>query len=322
MGKICKKCGIVKNMDQFPKRLDSKDGCRNYCNFCKKKIDGIWMLERLESAKIRRLNMKEKLCNKCNLIKIVSHFYKNNISKDGYSCECKKCKSKYNQENRERILFQEKERNKKIETRYSNWRHNAKTRKIDWNLNIEDVINLPLICHYTGDVLTTERGFHNTVSLDRIDSSKCYSKNNIVLCCAVVNYMKLDMTIEKFINRCHDVVNLKNEKCKNESGLSKIEVKYILRNISNSKRRCKFKERDFEIDKDFIYSLSKYCYYTGERLAFESNKNNSASIERIDNNKGYTKDNTALCCKDINLMKRNLTKEEFKNICHKIITNC
>ena len=38
------------------------------------------------------------------------------------------------------------------------------------------------------------------VSIDRSDSSKDYTEDNVVLCCQAVNYLKNDYTIEDFNN--------------------------------------------------------------------------------------------------------------------------
>jgi hypothetical protein len=38
MKKICNKCFIERDINDFDKRKDSKDGCRNECKFCRRKI--------------------------------------------------------------------------------------------------------------------------------------------------------------------------------------------------------------------------------------------------------------------------------------------
>jgi hypothetical protein len=49
------------------------------------------------------------------------------------------------------------------------------------------------------------------VSIDRIESSKGYTKNNTVLCCQSINYMKNDYPIESFnlfFNSLQDALKL------------------------------------------------------------------------------------------------------------------
>ena len=45
----------------------------------------------------------EKKCKKCNVVKDVSEFYKRKVSKDGFRNECKLCRKKYNEENKESL---------------------------------------------------------------------------------------------------------------------------------------------------------------------------------------------------------------------------
>ncbi|MEE0616836.1 MAG: hypothetical protein UCP83_06055 [Intestinibacter bartlettii] len=50
---------------------------------------------------------------------------------------------------------------------------------------------------------TTKHGRTNTnVSIDRIDSSKGYTKNNIWLICSAVNFMKSNLNLEEFKQYC------------------------------------------------------------------------------------------------------------------------
>ena len=44
-----------------------------------------------------------KKCKKCNEIKELSKFHKNNTMKDGYVNKCKECRKIYNSENKDRI---------------------------------------------------------------------------------------------------------------------------------------------------------------------------------------------------------------------------
>jgi hypothetical protein len=82
----------------------------------------------------------------------------------------------------------------------------AKYRGIRFELTIEDLERLPLICHYTGMPLTMEPNSYYTVSLDRVDSSRGYTKDNVVFCCGFINRMKQELTVEQFIMACKAVV--------------------------------------------------------------------------------------------------------------------
>lgn len=87
------------------------------------------------------------------------------------------------------------------------WKYGAKQRKIEWKLTENYLKSVPMICHYTGETLTLEIGFPNTVSLDRIDSSLPYIKENVVFCCSIINMMKHDLNKNIFTEYCKKVTN-------------------------------------------------------------------------------------------------------------------
>lgn len=50
----------------------------------------------------------------------------------------------------------------------------------------------------------------------------------------------------------------------------------------------------------------KTCYYSGQKLIRENNHKNRPTFDRKDNSKGYTKENTVVCCHWVNQMKNDL----------------
>ena len=88
------------------------------------------------------------------------------------------------------------------------------------------------------------------------------------------------------------------------------------------------KKRGFEflITKEYAWSLYEKqngkCFYT--QLPINLNTRNysmTASIDRIDSNKGYIEDNIVWVHKDINIMKNKFSKEYFLMLCKKIVEN-
>lgn len=55
------------------------------------------------------------------------------------------------------------------------------------------------------------------------------------------------------------------------------------------------------------------CFYTGEPLV------NEISVDRYDNQLGYTKENIRLCLSYINIMKYTHTYEKFINACRQVV---
>jgi len=90
---------------------------------------------------------------------------------------------------------------------------------------------------------------------------------------------------------------------------------------------------DKEITIEYLWNLLEKqnfkCFYTKLpiKLTEERKKNNvnfskmTASLDRIDSKKGYTKDNIQWVHKTINLMKNNLLEKDFKNFCKLVYLN-
>lgn len=89
---------------------------------------------------------------------------------------------------------------------YRSYRKNARERGLAWNLSIEEFEGVAAQpCHYCGALATNTwgdndlyNGAWNYNGLDRIDSSKGYTPDNVVPCCTRCNYAKHDMTTAEF----------------------------------------------------------------------------------------------------------------------------
>ena len=97
---------------------------------------------------------------------------------------------------------------------FNKFKTNAKLRALDWEITLDDVADLyeeqEGRCALTGwDIVFPETGHHNisTVSIDRIDSSFGYLKENIQLVDKRVNMMKQKYSQEEFIMVCKAVAN-------------------------------------------------------------------------------------------------------------------
>ena len=94
--KVCHSCKIEKDIREFIKCKDYKDGLSYKCKSCLKESNDK-NKERLfqEHLKYQSENpVKKKVCLGCKLKKDVVEFCKNKRSKDGFSCRCKTCCSK------------------------------------------------------------------------------------------------------------------------------------------------------------------------------------------------------------------------------------
>lgn len=85
--------------------------------------------------------------------------------------------------------------------RFKVYKSSAKYRGWSFDLTFDQFVsfwNKP--CYYCGCAI-------DSIGLDRVDSNIGYVIGNVVPCCPVHNRMKSDMSKEKFLQSCRDVVN-------------------------------------------------------------------------------------------------------------------
>lgn len=79
-------------------------------------------------------------------------------------------------------------------------------------------------------------------------------------------------------------------------------------------------DRGIEFDLSFAHLKRilrrKTCYYTGRR--FSSSVQDYKTIERVDNDKGYTDDNTVCVCQEANQAKGSMTLGELEKMVKQI----
>jgi len=149
----------------------------------------------------------ECLCS-CETVKIIrgSHLTSGKIN----SCGCKTSD-----------LLSSK--NRKFEPRIASARKIYKTNYADGDLSFENFMILTqLPCHYCGDFPSNvhnrfigkttvkdslENGTFIYNGLDRTDSFRPHDTNNVVPCCSICNYAKLQMTTEEFKNWLFKIVS-------------------------------------------------------------------------------------------------------------------
>ena len=89
---------------------------------------------------------------------------------------------------------------------------NAKKRKIDFDITIEDVLKVYIdqgkVCSLSGiPIGWTRMDKSHNISIDRIDSDKGYTTDNIQLVYPKINMMKFTYSQDEFIDLCRLVSN-------------------------------------------------------------------------------------------------------------------
>ncbi len=156
-----------------------------------------------------------KRCSKCKEQKPKSEFSKTRTNKDGLSYVCSPCNRetsrKYRKDNSAEYYERQQRKREEAPTFISQMLYNATSRakKKGFDIDIDVAFLTELLeasdykCAVTGQTMTLlslnrKKANPFRASLDRIDSSKGYTKGNVRLVCWAVNQMKADRTEEEF----------------------------------------------------------------------------------------------------------------------------
>jgi len=126
--------------------------------------------------------------------------------KDCNSKQCLKYQSTKRKENDIRFV---------ANMRASEIRRKCKQKNIPYD---SDIRNLLLnqwekqkgLCFYSGRQMSISGDYHTNLyamTVDKIDPSLGYVRNNIVMCCRIFNAMKQNLNQQQFLNHCKEVLN-------------------------------------------------------------------------------------------------------------------
>lgn len=177
--------------------------------------------------------MITKKCASCNEVKTAENFYKNSQLKSGLHSYCKDCMRKKNQENgyalkasrkrdkrkREDPEYREKINKLKRQSRYRNYKTvlfksaqiRANKKGIEFSIIKKDII-IPEICPILKKPLKVgnKNNYSFSPSLDRLDNTKGYTKDNTIVISTKANRMKNSATLEElklFANWINETIN-------------------------------------------------------------------------------------------------------------------
>ena len=313
--KKCKgPCGSDKFLVEYSM---SKTGVFGYANKCKK----------CRSDERKKINFPkptegtQKCTGKCEKVLSISEFHGDKGSGSGLRSECKECykvTQKISQSSLTGFIMKILKDAKNNAKKKSNDK-----RTITFNITKEDIAELYEsqggLCALTNTPMTysvmkerSEEDSHilnpTNISIDRINPSKGYEKDNIQLVCAIVNRMKYDLTVSELLDWCKKVIkNTTDNKIKEiekdfnvktgfgpyESKLSEADTKkFIHYKYSTIIHNAKKSNREVTITEGDIFDLytkqNGLCNLTGHLMTI-SKDSNDISCDRIDPSKGYVK---------------------------------
>lgn len=217
LGRNCTKCFLFKPAKDFH-IVKGKLHCR--CKQCEKlrrnernfqsnieKYGEIEAIKRVELlAHKKTVQPGCKLCYRCRKEKSLDDFNQTTTTKDKKSSYCKSCAS-------EMIKFyRQQSPGHRLAVSMNTAKQSARKKELPFELSTELLISLwekqNGLCYYSGtEMIFDGSGKPESVSIDRIDSSSGYIPDNVVLCCAYINKMKSDQSIEIFTHWCSLIVN-------------------------------------------------------------------------------------------------------------------
>lgn len=203
----------------------------------------------------------------------------------------------------------------------------ARNRRIEFNVSIEEINDL--FQQQNGTCALSGLDIHliphkETASLDRVDSSKAYTVDNIQWLHKDVNKIKSDLSISQFYYYCQLVSNPLIPNIKLQTNI--IYCSFWKNILYNANKRNK----DFTISKEDAIEIynnqNGICYITGIPITLPlnfkefRNKTFTASLDRINNAEGYYLSNIKWCHKDINQSRKDLDINYYKYLCN-LVTN-
>ena len=159
-------------------------------------------------------------------------------------------------------------------------------------------------------------GNYLVLELDRVERNKPYWKCKCLVCGAIkvryASYFKKD----KETQHCEDCSWKRSFK-----GYEEIPQTYWNRVLLQAKQRKIPVTISIEEAWSLYEKQNRKCIYTGEPILFGKRNRKikqTASLDRVDSSRGYTKDNVQWVHKDINIMKGSLSSERFVYLCSKV----
>jgi len=195
--KKCTYCKTIKTLDDFSFR--SRGGKQSQCKKC--------INQQVKLLNYQRQTTGIKQCSICKIDKDVCEFSSCKSKQDGLHSSCKKCSTSSIKK------WLDKDINNFIKKIFLSCRSNCirRNKVLEFNITEQNIVDLynkqDGRCAFTNEKLTTisytkvagdkELNDYN-ISIDRIDSSKGYTVNNIQLVGATINIMKNDVSDTEF----------------------------------------------------------------------------------------------------------------------------
>jgi hypothetical protein len=320
--RLCKKCPIGANMHDISEMGIKADGsvsikCKIHFEEDKiKEVNRLPREDRTESYKKYEAKPERKAAKKQwskdhpdKVYEYYTSFRARKLNEDPATYREKQAeyarnwRDKHPEEMKE--LNEEKRYN--VNIAYSFYRYCANEKNYNFKLTIDEFKDIiKQRCYYCNHFEV-----NRLMGIDRTDSSIGYSKDNIVPCCKTCNMMKNTLNKETFILMCVHITT--KNMILNHGLFPEVFNNHYNKNYCEYMNRALHKKNiEFELTKKEFNRISNLpCYVCGK----EPNDNHVNGIDRIDNDIGYTGENSLPCCGDCNYLKKDLNHDIFLYKC-------
>jgi len=159
-----------------------------------------------------------------------------------------------------------------------------------------------------------------------IDSEIKINREAQILCqcdCGIINNVSCYTLLNGKSKGCLECNNTrKKDENPTWKGFENISGKYYGRIKRSAEKRNIVFDVEIEYFNKLLVEQNFKCKLSGLEISFSHSKKDNyhatASIDRIDSNKGYVKDNLQWINKDVNLMKNHFNQDYFLEICERI----
>lgn len=188
----CKMCGIPKPNSEFGKTNYESRSVRQYSGHCKHCL-------RIKQNEYNRTHPEVRV-----KVRLRTREYN------------KEYRQREGNKERSRFLMNQRNAKRRVEKPFTvliyQCKDRAKKVNIDFELS-EDFIKELYDrqngrCFYTNRPLQQTLGYDNSMSVDRKDSMKGYTEDNVCLCCKRVNWIKHEILLDDLVGYCRDIVKV------------------------------------------------------------------------------------------------------------------
>lgn len=297
----CRTCHETKDLEAF---TCYNGNYRLQCNSCKQALRKAKAAERREKP----LTALEKTCIVCMETKSTTEFLKYAYTEDGFMNCCALCHYTPDTLFRQMVCAAKRHANRRNKVDMK--RQDGKTRGT-FTLTKHDVKEMWETqngrCGISGLPMKLAVKQRDMVSIERIDMNKGYTRENCMLICLMFNATK-QITREKLF-----YILFHHEQPMTDAEMDQLPLdlmtKRLLRTNSTSKSRHALSSK---IIIDLFKAQKGCCAYSGLRLRIHAGSPNfHISLERVNRNQGYTRENIILIIQELNIgaFCDNITRE-------------